>query len=217
MGGSARWDFDQPELVQCYNRGTDGTSIQWECKAEMDNSLRFGQLKVVCEGYDYPDDPFILAGSCGLEYFLELTKEGRERRAASGASWGGGWVDPTNSKTYGTDYRGSWLAFFFNIFFFFFISIFIFIIGMVIYAVYNAPSSTENGKAGASAEGGEGIGGGGWKMPGKVEANSSCDGEARHRGKRRGSREGRFSRSRENSTTSSGTRTASGFGGTGGR
>ena len=25
-------------------------SIQWECKAEMDNSLRFGQVEVVCEG-----------------------------------------------------------------------------------------------------------------------------------------------------------------------
>merc|ERR1712107_882303 len=51
---------------------------------DMDNGLRFGQVEVVCEGYDYPDDPYILAGSCGLEYTLELTKEGREKRSNSG-------------------------------------------------------------------------------------------------------------------------------------
>jgi len=212
VGGSGRWDFEQPELVQCYNRGTDGRSIQWECKAEMDNSLRFGKVEVVCEGYDYPDDPYILVGSCGLEYHLELTKEGRERRAASGAGWGGGWVDPSNSKTYDTDYQGSWLAFFFNICFFFFISIFIFIIGIVIYAICKAPSK-EAGKVG------EGVGGGGWVKPEKVEPNESCDGKTRQRGQRRGSkdRRGSSSPSGENSTTSSGTRTASGFGGTRGR
>jgi len=214
VGGSGRWDFEQPELVQCYNRGTDGMSIQWECKAEMDNSLKFGKVEVVCEGYDYPGDPYILVGSCGLEYHLELTKEGRERRAASGAGWGGGWVDPTNSKTYDTNQQGSWLGFFINIFFFFFISIFVLIIGIVIYAIYKA-SSTEDGKVGASPGEGEGIGGGGWTMPKKDEvkdADEGCHGEARQRGRKRGSKS--KSRSRENSTTSSGTRTASGFGGT---
>ena len=214
VGGSGRWDFEQPELVQCYNRGTDGMSIQWECKAEMDNSLRFGKVEVVCEGYDYPGDPYILVGSCGLEYHLELTKEGRERRAASGAGWGGGWVDPTSSKTYDSNQQGSWLGFFINIFFFFFISIFVLIIGIVIYAIYKA-SSTEDGKVGASPGEGEGIGGGGWTMPKKDEvkdADEGCHGEARQRGRKRGSKS--KSRSRENSTTSSGTRTASGFGGT---
>ena len=44
----------------------------------MDVNYRFGHVQVVCEGYDsfivlkvgydYPDDPYILAGSCGLEY-----------------------------------------------------------------------------------------------------------------------------------------------------
>jgi hypothetical protein len=33
-------------------------------------------VEVVCEGYDYPDDPFILKGSCGLEYTLDYTMEG---------------------------------------------------------------------------------------------------------------------------------------------
>ena len=43
----------------------------------MDGGMRFGNIEVVCEGYDHPDDPTILAGSCGLEYKLDLTKEGQ--------------------------------------------------------------------------------------------------------------------------------------------
>lgn len=32
----------------------------------MDNKYRFGRIDVNCEGYDYPDDPYILRGSCGV-------------------------------------------------------------------------------------------------------------------------------------------------------
>jgi len=39
---------------------------QWECVAELDPQVKFGQLNVQCEGYDYPDDPNILRGSCGV-------------------------------------------------------------------------------------------------------------------------------------------------------
>ena len=39
--------------------------------------FRFGNVEVVCEGYVYPDDPFILKGSCGLEYTLDYTMEGK--------------------------------------------------------------------------------------------------------------------------------------------
>lgn len=41
-------------------------NIQWECKTDMDNAYRFGQIAVTCEGYDYPDDPYVLRGSCGV-------------------------------------------------------------------------------------------------------------------------------------------------------
>ena len=40
--------------------------FQWECKTDMDNKYRFGTIEVVCEGYDYPDDQYILKGSCGV-------------------------------------------------------------------------------------------------------------------------------------------------------
>ena len=41
-------------------------SLQWECKADMDSAYQFGRLQVSCEGYDYPDDPYVLRGSCGV-------------------------------------------------------------------------------------------------------------------------------------------------------
>jgi len=58
VGGSAQGAFN-PQVVQCYNRGWDGVDVQWECKADMDNLYRFGEIEVVCEGYDYPDDAYI--------------------------------------------------------------------------------------------------------------------------------------------------------------
>lgn len=72
VGGSAGCR-DTPEVVQCYNRGSDGRDAQWECKAEMKKTQKFGFIQVSCEGYDFPDDPYILVGSCGLEYSLEKT------------------------------------------------------------------------------------------------------------------------------------------------
>nr|XP_006128043.1 store-operated calcium entry-associated regulatory factor [Pelodiscus sinensis] len=77
-GGTARCAY-VPAVVQCHNKGWDGFDIQWECKADLDNSYRFGRIEVSCEGYDYPDDPYILRGSCGLQYALELTEEGQRK------------------------------------------------------------------------------------------------------------------------------------------
>lgn len=49
--------------------------FQWECKAELDSKYKFGRIQVSCEGYDYPDDPYILRGSCGVS-FEQLEKRG---------------------------------------------------------------------------------------------------------------------------------------------
>ncbi|EDQ86738.1 uncharacterized protein MONBRDRAFT_33739 [Monosiga brevicollis MX1] len=76
VGGSAGCR-DAPERVQCINQGSDGYDIQWECKADLPARVRFGSVEVVCEGYSYADDPYILAGSCGLEYSLESTGAGQ--------------------------------------------------------------------------------------------------------------------------------------------
>ncbi|NXV72362.1 SARAF factor, partial [Atlantisia rogersi] len=75
-----------PEAVQCYNRGWDGYDVQWQCTADLDSAYRFGQLEVSCEGYDYPDDPYILRGSCSLLFRLELTEEGERKGKSPGSS-----------------------------------------------------------------------------------------------------------------------------------
>ncbi|XP_074594382.1 store-operated calcium entry-associated regulatory factor-like [Brevipalpus obovatus] len=69
VGGTAHCSY-QPETVQCLNKGWDGVTVNWECKAEMDKKYAFGQLDISCEGYDHSDDSYVYAGSCGLEYTI---------------------------------------------------------------------------------------------------------------------------------------------------
>jgi len=82
VGGSAQGQIENmPKSVQCQNVGSDGFgNVQWKCEADLDSSVRFGQTTVNCEGYTYPDDPYILKGSCGLEYTLDLTEQGRQNK-----------------------------------------------------------------------------------------------------------------------------------------
>ena len=55
------------ETVRCIQEGNE----QWTCKTnDMPAGVRFGRVSVLCEGYDYPDDPYVTEGSCGLEYSL---------------------------------------------------------------------------------------------------------------------------------------------------
>ncbi|XP_013880634.1 store-operated calcium entry-associated regulatory factor [Austrofundulus limnaeus] len=93
VGGSAGCGAFVPEVVQCLNRGWDGVDVQWECKTEMNTLYRFGRIEVSCEGYNHPSDPYVLRGSCGLEYTLELTDEGLKRTKGTFGSAGGfkGW------------------------------------------------------------------------------------------------------------------------------
>ncbi|XP_075059930.1 store-operated calcium entry-associated regulatory factor [Mixophyes fleayi] len=107
MGGTAGCSAMTPPVVQCHNRGWDGIDVQWECKVDMDNSYRFGKVEVSCEGFDYPEDPYILRGSCGLEYTLELTSEG-QRKSQNGYSSGGfgsGYFQ-RNSRDWNTESSG---------------------------------------------------------------------------------------------------------------
>ena len=66
VGGSAGCHSYRPRVVQCRNVGFDGYDVQWQCTADMDAAYRFGRVEVSCEGYDNPDDPYILRGSCGV-------------------------------------------------------------------------------------------------------------------------------------------------------
>ena len=58
----------------------------------MDNAYKFGRIEVSCEGFNHPDDPYILKGSCGLEYALELTEQGRRRNGGGGGGGFGGFA-----------------------------------------------------------------------------------------------------------------------------
>lgn len=55
---------------QCQNDGFDGYDVQWTCNANMPDNIEFGDIEVSCEGFDFPEDPFVLVNSCGLEYSL---------------------------------------------------------------------------------------------------------------------------------------------------
>lgn len=68
-----------PSVVQCQNQGSDGKDAQWACATELDGAFRLGVTEVACEGYEYPDDPYILMGSCGLEFTIELTPDGHQQ------------------------------------------------------------------------------------------------------------------------------------------
>ena len=60
--------------VLCTNMGTDGVDVNWKCEAETGGAeVTFDSLLVICEGYDYPDDPYIVSGSCQLEYSTKYT------------------------------------------------------------------------------------------------------------------------------------------------
>ena len=75
--------ISQPSTAQCHNKGTDGNDVQWECVAELDYKYKFGKIEVLCEGYEYPTDPYILTGSCGLEYTIEYTEKKHKENSKS--------------------------------------------------------------------------------------------------------------------------------------
>jgi SOCE-associated regulatory factor of calcium homoeostasis len=71
VGGSAKSESHKVETVQCTNTGFDGKDYNWKCQSDLPSNLKLGKLSVSCEGYEYPNDPYVLVGSCGLKYNLE--------------------------------------------------------------------------------------------------------------------------------------------------
>lgn len=135
VGGAARSESNLVETVQCRNMGFDGQDVNWECKTHIEPYLKLGKTAVSCEGYDYPDDPYVLVGSCGLEYTLEYTNgQPPRRRPGSGSTYrpSGGYSRPTrttprthttvrttryvNGELVSYDSDGEWVVFFFFFF-----------------------------------------------------------------------------------------------------
>lgn len=221
VGGTGR-DEVQPDSVQCYNRGMDGRGVvQWECMADMDNGLKFGQVEVMCEGFDYPGDTYILAGSCGLQYYLELTEEGRERKRQGAGTIGGnghghgggrkaggrnggrrnGGESRYESRSYGST-KGEPIEMSVGDFLWWVV---VGLVCFILLAVCCGSPAKKKEK--------ENIGGGGWVDPSKSanqsnETKDDCGtGGTRYRGKEEEEEE-------KDGTESSGRRKASGFGGT---
>ncbi|KAI0390800.1 hypothetical protein F5Y17DRAFT_39640 [Xylariaceae sp. FL0594] len=85
------------DVMRCVNQGSSyggAEDVEWTCSASLPPELRLGSTDVVCEGYAGPDDPYVLRGSCGVEYRLSLTEAGERRFpdiANGGGGGGGGW------------------------------------------------------------------------------------------------------------------------------
>ena len=62
--------IDIPDSVLCKNVGADDRDVVWKCQGDLNEGIKFVSLNVICEGYDHKYDPYILSGSCGLEYSL---------------------------------------------------------------------------------------------------------------------------------------------------
>ncbi|OCK85480.1 DUF1183-domain-containing protein [Lepidopterella palustris CBS 459.81] len=93
-GGNARGLYEI-EILRCKNAGSDydDANVQWTCTASLPEDFKLGSTDVICEGYDSPDDPYILKGSCGVEYRLILTEKGEEKYGKKG--W---WSSPNKEK-----------------------------------------------------------------------------------------------------------------------
>jgi hypothetical protein len=60
IGGSASTHSDVVQTIQCRNVGFDGTDVNWKCETNIKDQYDLGKSYVTCEGYEYPDDPYVL-------------------------------------------------------------------------------------------------------------------------------------------------------------
>lgn len=86
----------QPDVMRCTNQGHDydENDVQWTCNAQLPPEFKLGSTDVICEGYRDSDDPWILKGSCGVEYRMLLTDVGEEKFGKMEYD-NGGWEEPS--------------------------------------------------------------------------------------------------------------------------
>lgn len=46
---SGCYDF-VPDVIQCYNKGSDGYDVNWKCDAQLPDGMSFANVEVGCEG-----------------------------------------------------------------------------------------------------------------------------------------------------------------------
>jgi len=87
VGGNAKGLYDV-DVMRCKNQGSDydDENIQWTCTASLPEEFKLGSTDVICEGYESATDPYVLKGSCGVEYRLILTGQGEEKYGRKGSN-----------------------------------------------------------------------------------------------------------------------------------
>lgn len=139
--------------MRCTNQGSDydAEDIQWSCTASLAPEFKLGSTEVICEGFDSPDDPRVLKGSCGVEYRLVLTDKGEEK-------YGSGWR-PSPVKNGYDHNENDWGGYLFAL-------IFVAVLIWILYSIYTAYRFPEAHRPAAPRGngwgGGGGGGGGGW-------------------------------------------------------
>lgn len=65
-------DLSDITYVQCNNTFKMSSKVFWKCDSpHLEKHVKIKPLKVICEGFNYPGDSFILNNSCQLIYKLE--------------------------------------------------------------------------------------------------------------------------------------------------
>ncbi|KAK0646287.1 hypothetical protein B0T16DRAFT_458222 [Cercophora newfieldiana] len=137
--------YEIPTL-RCTNQGHSYSEqdIEWACTASLPSTLKLGSTEVICEGYSSPDDPYVLRGSCGVEYRLALTEEGERVYPELAGDKGTGWMKNEAGET-------DWAGIIFGVVF----------LGVLVWIVAGACTAAGRNRGAAGPRGGRRPGGGG--------------------------------------------------------
>ena len=145
IGGTAKGLYEI-DVLRCKNAGSSygDEDVQWTCTASLPSEFKLGSTDVICEGFSSPEDPYVLKGSCGVEYRLMLTRLGEEKFGRNGKDI---WSD------YNGRSKGDWAA---TAFWFIFIAV----LGWILYAalIRDSPGRRPPGAAPNNWFGGGGGG-----------------------------------------------------------
>ncbi|KAL5334804.1 hypothetical protein BJX70DRAFT_347761 [Aspergillus crustosus] len=151
------------DSMRCTNEGFgyNEEDVQWTCTASLPAEFKLGSTDVVCEGYRNADDPWVLKGSCGVEYRLLLTDLG-EKKLGQGSFDENNWwrsQKPTKLFRQSGQSLGTFLG---NLIFWgIFISVFLLITWSVLRYWFGTPRNPQRpgGRWGWGRGGGGGDGG----------------------------------------------------------
>lgn len=75
IGGNAEIKSLKISKISCLKKNDN----DWECDNPLGDLYQLSDINVICEGYGYPGDAYILDGSCYLQYKLDHTAKFYEK------------------------------------------------------------------------------------------------------------------------------------------